>query len=168
MAEQRSWSRLVLQASVIVFSILLALILDAAWEDRSERVEEREVLIGLEEEFEDLADGLNNWALRYVTWKAQTEWLLDSVRVGDILPVVRVDSALVALVWPTTFDAGSGSRDALLESGRLELLRNRELRQRLSGWEAVLDETRDNEQAMRTFVLNVTVPLLGTVTPGRS
>jgi hypothetical protein len=41
MAKQRSWSRLTVEALVIVFSILLALFLDEAWEGISEGAQER-------------------------------------------------------------------------------------------------------------------------------
>ncbi len=42
MVDRRWWPRLFVEAAVIVFSILPALALDAAWEERSERVQEAE------------------------------------------------------------------------------------------------------------------------------
>ena len=42
MVDRRWWPRLFVEAAVIVFSILPALTLDAAWEERSERVQEAE------------------------------------------------------------------------------------------------------------------------------
>ena len=43
MVDRWWWLRVFAEAAVIVFSILPALALDAAWEERSERVQEAEV-----------------------------------------------------------------------------------------------------------------------------
>ena len=47
MVDRRWRPRLFAEAAVIVFSILLALVLEAAWEERSERVQEAELITRL-------------------------------------------------------------------------------------------------------------------------
>ena len=50
--------------------------------------------------------------------------------------------------------------NALISSGRFELLRNRELRIRLAAWEGVFGEVRDDELMSREFVFDRVIPHL--------
>ncbi len=43
------WPRLLAEGAAIVVSILLAFGIDAWWDDRQERIEERKILLGLVE-----------------------------------------------------------------------------------------------------------------------
>ena len=53
-----NWKRIAVEAAAIVVSILLAFAIDAWWDDRQERIEEREVLLGLKSEFSRYRDDL--------------------------------------------------------------------------------------------------------------
>ena len=63
-------------------------------------------------------------------------------------------------MWAPTFDPGSGTRDALVSSGRLELIENVQLRDLLSSWQSLVDELRDNQLAVRSYVPEILVPYL--------
>jgi len=162
------WTRIGAESAAIVLSILLAFWIDSSWERRLEREEAREVLSGLEVEFVALADNLDRTGRRYALWRDRLREVLETDPTN--VSVAKMDTALIALIWPTTFDPGTRNRDALLESGRLELLESRPLRNRLSSWGSVLDETRDNEESMRTLAIQVTAPFLASrgVETGRS
>ena len=45
------WKRIAVEAATIVASILLAIAIDAWWQNRQVRVDEQEVLVGLRAEF---------------------------------------------------------------------------------------------------------------------
>ncbi|MHC4235615.1 MAG: hypothetical protein ACYSUQ_10910, partial [Planctomycetota bacterium] len=53
-----------------------------------------------------------------------------------------------------------GVRDALVSSGRLELIRNAELRMRLATWESFVDEVHENQELMRRQVESAIIPCL--------
>jgi hypothetical protein len=74
-------------------------------------------------------------------------------------PVV-MDSLIYSFLNMTSFDPRTGVLDALVASGRLELIQSRELRAKLAAWDGVVEEVRDNELAMRDFGLNVITPYL--------
>ncbi|MEK0326403.1 MAG: hypothetical protein QQN63_11935, partial [Nitrosopumilus sp.] len=52
----------------------------------------------------------------------------------------------------TPLDPGSGVRDALISSGRLELIRSEELRSRLAEWESLVDEVREAVKVYDDFI----------------
>ena len=56
------WGRILAEGAAIVVSILLAFAIDAWWDNRKERFEEHQILLGLEAEFSDLRDRLDQWA----------------------------------------------------------------------------------------------------------
>ena len=58
--EKLSW--LLLESVLIVVSILLAFWIEAWWSQRNDRIEEIEILIGLEAEFVDVRERLERWA----------------------------------------------------------------------------------------------------------
>ena len=163
------WARLVAESAVIVLSILLAFGIDAWWDDRREAVEAHKILLGLEQEFAGYRASL---AMRVEVTGARAESvarMIGAIRSRTVPPVAVMDTAIVAAVFGGTFDPGSGSRDALIASGKLGLIRNPELRDGLSAWLSVVDEARDNELAMRDFILNVIYPYLArTGRSGRS
>ncbi len=124
MAKQVPWLRIFVEGAVIVLSILLAFGIQAWWDGFQEREEEREVLIGLEAEFVDLQARLQSLT---ATNRRRAElverFLSDSV---PKLEGLAVDSAFRAATVVNVLDQG-GALDALLSSGRLELIRDRDI-----------------------------------------
>ena len=167
MLEERSdpdlkrWGFLFTEALLIVASILLAFALDSWWDERKERVEEAEILHGLEEEF-----FLNRSKLDYRI----EQHMQDLEGMAALLAAANrgywdsadmsVDEAIASLIAPPTTDLGNGVLDALISSGRIELLTNRELRSRLATWEGVFAEVRDDEEMSRDFVFERVIPYL--------
>lgn len=153
--------RLVAEALVIVASILLAFGIDAWWNERQERIEETEILFGLSQEFTHNRAILENRLTEHVTIVRAVEGLLaatyrGSWESGDF----TVIEALGALIGPPTTDLGSGVLDALLSAGRLQVLTNKELRVKLTGWEGVFEEVHDDEMIGRNFVFDRIIPYL--------
>ena len=63
--QKLPWKRLAAEAIAIVASILLAFAIDAAWDERNERMEEKEVLRSLQLEFEANRDEAANVVLTH-------------------------------------------------------------------------------------------------------
>ncbi|MEJ2542417.1 MAG: hypothetical protein P8188_21085 [Gemmatimonadota bacterium] len=158
--ESSRWSFLIAEAILIVVSILLAFAIDAWWADRQVTIEERELLAGLEAEFEFQRSELDRHMERWASVRDGTERLIQITASGVAPSPVVMDSLLFLFLTPTTFDPRQGSLDALTVSGNLGTIRNRELRTRLAAWRGVVEEVRDNEVAMRGFILSVVTPYL--------
>jgi hypothetical protein len=153
------WGLLLSEMVLIVASILLAFALDSWWDERKDRVEEQEILHGLREEFQLNRESLERRLAQHTKEQAELEVLRAASRTGDWPPgELALDTALAAMLTPPTTDLGNGVLDALIGSGRIELLGNRTLRARLAAWRGVMDEVSDDEAINRTFVFTDIIP----------
>lgn len=160
MSDRHGWGRrALLEAPIIVGSILLAFAIDAGWDVRGEGVSRREVLEGLREEYE-------GHRTVYAGHLALAEERLSDI--GRLLTgpsaldegLETIQMSLFQLLTVNTVDPGRGVRDALVSSGKLELLGTVELRIRLAEWEGVVEELRDKQLVMRELVASQIVPYL--------
>ncbi len=163
MTRQIPWLRVFVEGVVIVGSILLAFGLQAWWEGRQEREEAHEIVVGLREEYVQHRAAIERFGDRWELHSRSVNRLLSEIRSESSPPVAAMDTMLWHVIFAGTFDPASGVRDALIASGELDLIQNPELRARLSAWKGLTDELRDNELAMRTFVLNTVFPYLARV-----
>jgi hypothetical protein len=157
----RKWGFLFTEMVLIVASILFAFALDSWWDQRKLGAEEREILLGLQEEFELNRAKLQSRISQHEKNLQAVERLLaasgsDRPHRADL----DVDQSLAALIAPPTTDLGNGVLSALISGGRIELLGNLELRARLAAWEGVIAEVHDDETMGRTIVLDIVLPYL--------
>jgi len=161
MAENQKtpWKRLTIEATAIVGSILLAFAIDAWWEARQDRHEEQQILQGLFAEFEENRTILQRHRARHLQEIQSLERLLNAIAHGrDDNTDATIDTALDGLLAPSTTDLGNGVLDALLSSGRIEILTNRVLRARLAAWHGVIGEVWDDQANNASMVFDLFVP----------
>jgi hypothetical protein len=151
--------RAITEAPIIVGSILLAFAIDAGWGARSERIDRHEILEGLRAEFVEHREAYPRLIERAEERMADMQ-LLMSGEEALTAGLDRVNRSIFQLLIVTTKDPGRGVRDALISSGKLEIIRDVELRMRLADWEGVVDEVRDNQEVMRRLVASQLVPYL--------
>ncbi len=147
------------EGTAIVVSILLAFAIDAWWEERALRIEEQQVLQGLRSEFHSIRDVLSGHMSEHLQHLQALENFLDATGNGGVEeagPIV--DAALLVLLNATTSDLGSGALDALLSSGRIEILTNRTLRAQLAAWEGVIGEVWDDQALNAKSVFEIHIP----------
>ena len=161
MASRISWARVTVEGAVIVVSILLAFGIDAWWDERQDRREEQEALTALRAEFEALdAD----FQVMLPFHRILSDGVESLVSLGGSpdrqLSVAQVDSAFRAALSAPTLDPGRGTLDALLSSGRIELIRDAELQAALTAWGRRIEEIRDGQLVIRDFVRETLVPYL--------
>ena len=153
------WTRIFAEGIAVVASILLAFAIDAWWDERQIRVEEQQILQGLEEEFISIREVLT----RHLDFHLQDIQSLKKVLMTfeDNLSDdagSSVEAALLEMTAPITTDLGNGTLDALLNSGRIDILTNRALRVRLAGWERVIGEVWDDQANNAKMVFEIYLP----------
>lgn len=159
MTQTTKYSRFLLEAFVIVASILLAFGIDAWWDERRERGEEAEILAGLQREFEGYRDILNRRIELHGEILSAITAVLESTEAGAwVSQDWDMDSAIGRALSPPTTDLGGGVRDALVQAGRLELLSNPVLRERLAAWPGFYEEVHDDEVFGREIVFQQMLP----------
>ena len=145
----KSVKRLFVEVVAIVLSILLAFTIDAWWDERKERVEEREVLESLYVEFE--ANKIEAVAVVLVHESSvQSVAALLGMSEDEILALSAeaVAQHIRFFANPRTFDAVRGTVDALTSSGKLGILRDRELREALTTFVNILEDAAEDRDYM--------------------
>ena len=155
---------LALELFVVTVGILLALGVDAWWQAKSDRHEERVILVALRSEFEQARGELSDARAIHETHQASAEQLLGMV--GAPSPVLGDDS--LGALWGrviryTTYDPSIGVLTALLASGRLHLIEDHELRSALAAWPSLLADAADSEDDARAMLMERFLPWLVTV-----
>jgi hypothetical protein len=151
------WKRLSAEGVAIIVSILLAFWIDAWWDGRKDRLEEQEILVGLEIEFVDLRDRLDRWAqINRTGIQFIEQYLSDSVTEMDLQ---SIEYAFFYASGVNVLDQG-GALDALMASGRLERIRNRDIRARLAKWPDWLEDIHTNDMSSRGHAMREVVPFL--------
>ena len=155
------WKRIAVETVAIVASILLAFAIDAWWDERQERIEETEILLGLKSEFsryrEELAGGVEyNERSRLLIAE-----LMAAIRRGAWdSETLSIDLALATVSDEKTHDFGGGVLDAMISAGRLEIISNYELRAKLASWDQVFNEISDDEVRNKTLSEDRIVPYM--------
>ncbi len=153
------WKRLAIEASAIVISILMAFAIDAWWNERQIRYEEQEILQGMREEFMSVHATLaQDMAVHLQDLQSLEDLLLAfenglTENSGSV-----VDAVLLEMLGPGTTDLGNGSLNALLSSGRAEILKSRKLRTLLAAWEGVIGEVLDDQANNAKTVFEIHIP----------
>lgn len=124
--------KLLREGVVIILSILLAFSIDAAWDARQDRLEERALLSALRGDFlASRAEALGTISVHERGGRLIAE--AHALSVDDVteLSSEAVSETLLALATPRTFDPVRGTLDAMIGSGQLDLIRDAELRRAL-------------------------------------
>jgi hypothetical protein len=158
------WTRLIVEGGVIVGSILLAFAIDASWEARSDRVQERVLLAALAEDFRIAREEFAEVRVAHRTVLGAMEQLLTWGESGTVPEEQRaqVDTVLSRVFWRETFDPPMGTVATILGSGRLDLLESQELVTALTRWTAVVEDFKELETAGTEHFYQTLYPFLST------
>jgi len=152
----------ILDALVIVTSILLAFGLDAWWASQQRAIETHELMATLLTEFDAAAyefDRVNNRNSEVVVAADSLLALYNSGAALFVAPGLLANLILVA-----TMDPPTGTLNAMLSSGDIRLIQNQELKALLAAWPAVLADIIEEEQSTAKFVEEQLIPHLSTAT----
>ncbi len=159
--ENIPWKRLVIEGAAVVVSILLAFAIDAWWDNRQERVGEQDALLGLRAEYQNHLDEISRAKARHLAYlRAIDELVRACGKRSWQSDEFSIDDAIFALLIPETNDLGTGVRDTLISSGKIEILSDRQLRYELSEWDSVVDELLDDQQHNKGIVFDIVLPYL--------
>ena len=150
-----------MESGLIVGSILLALFLDAAWDYRTDRVQEAEYIEGLREEFQANQRELSVDAARRDEMATLTARALLATETGG--PALEADSARLvigALLDYRFYSPSEAVLNDLISSGSLSILRSAELRRALMQYLQECERLRVAEERERDFAAGALEPYL--------
>ncbi len=146
------WLRIFVEGGVIVGSILLAFSLDAWWDNRSREAELGDQLDVVAREMQSARVALQR-ALDAHDINAHRAEQLRSVlsQVADGSEVIVSDTLIGPLLPQVTADVTTGSLDAFVAAGGLELIEDVDIRGQLLQWPTMIEDLLDDEIYLRNF-----------------
>ena len=147
--------------AILVTGILLAFALDAWWDDQQDIRRETEILRALSREFRDLQAELDRQAeLREHLLHTNLSTLLLLQREQFGRSIVIPDTIAQWLAISLTLDLPQSSLQGVISSGRIDLIRDRELRSMLAAWPALVRDAQEELAQDRLIVYERLIPLL--------
>ena len=152
------WKRLAVEAAAIVASILLAFAIDAWWEERLERNDEREQLARLRVEFTENIRLIDRRTFESIILDACKEFF-DLIETAQSRGDTAIDvpaRMIVRILTAPTFDAHTPILNGLIRSGRLEIIEDQRILAPIAEWDRLLrDYTSFAERARRSVDLHL-------------
>ncbi|MCK0178160.1 DUF6090 family protein [Flavobacteriaceae bacterium S0862] len=146
---------------LVVIGILIALSLNNWKEDLDNRGEENRILSGLKQEFEANLSELNrNIKLNTAAVKSTSD-LIYLIRGENPFSNTRyVDSLLYLAYMFGSFDAQSGLIDEVISSGKLSIINDSELRDRLTSFSGILENAEEDYKIRADYYMNQITPYI--------
>jgi hypothetical protein len=122
----RRWGRVVAEGILIVFSILLAFAIEAWWSQRGDNQDEAEALQVLRDDFVESVERLASARSEHVDVRGASVRLLAMTgpEANQVVSDPVMDTLVMALIaYPRVLPV-TATYDALIASGRIELLTN--------------------------------------------
>jgi len=151
-ARQIPWLRIFVEGAVIVGSILLAFGVDAWWSEVQDREAEQQALAGLASDFTANAERIRTTIRVH---EAAEALVRDLGKMSEVqLSAVPPDSVrlyVTAQAVPMSFDPQDGTLDAIIASGRLELITDTRLREALVEWKSLVEDAEEEVAELREW-----------------
>lgn len=132
---------------LVMIGILLALQVNNWNTNRLNRIEESSILNQLKEEYKAKMDELNQKvAIRNLMIESSQKILENIYNENYDLPIDSLNVYLGQSYLTPTYNASNAVTEELLNSGKLYLITNKELRKLISEWSGQLDKLTEEEQ----------------------
>ena len=156
------WLRITVEGGAILLSILLAFWIDAWWDDRADRQQERALLNALSQDFHAAREEFETISAGHRRVIRSMEQILYWAEAGAVPEADRldVDVRLSNVFYRPTFDPPMGAVDTILASGRLDLLGNPTLVTELTRWSSLVKDLNEHEDAAANHFYETVYPYL--------
>lgn len=146
---------------LVVIGILIALQINNWNHDYQDRRQENQILSQLLQEYKSNLDQINDKiALRNETLNSCIRFLEYRKKDFNEISVDSVDAHLFRISIRPTFDPELSVSNELINSGKLYLLENDELRNSISSYASFLSELSEEEQVILNITENQLIPFL--------
>ena len=143
---------------LVVIGILIALSINNWNHERLNKNQEIKILIGVKGELNDLIERLDNWTQFNRTGERLTSEILNFNRIE--VKKQTMDSLFSSMLFVNVFDKGGGRLETVILEGNLELIRNNNIREKLSRWPDMLEDLHTNDLSLRNLVWGEIIPFL--------
>ncbi len=142
--RQQNWFAVALEIAIVVFGVVIGFQVTAWAEERADRNREQEYLSQLVTDFEQI-EGTLAYSVAWAEERLEQAEIIQEVLEGTVAETVRAKDIALALYAPGLIVDIPVPRDTwadLVSTGRLQLLRNRDLRWTISAFYRNADQQR--------------------------
>ncbi len=161
--QRQDWFAVALEIFIVVLGVAIGFQVTEWGNERAARAEERELLQGLRREFVEVAAGIESQVEKHRRVEAAVASTLVALRQARRDGAAYATIADTTLMWAlvgTTTQFSQGVLSGTLRTGRLDLIRNLELRTALAEWDGVLADVTEDELDARNIGIDHIEPML--------
>ncbi len=146
---------------LVVIGILIALQINNWNENKIKNLKEIEILLGLKNEFENNLESLIT-SHKFSLNSNKACFALTQIIQNDEVSskFIEVDSLIKVLINFSAFEAKTGTTDEIINSGKLNLLKNDNLRNQLTLWSGILRNAKGDHKYRSDNYTHNLVPFL--------
>jgi hypothetical protein len=146
---------------LVVIGILIALQINTWNEEQIEKRKEQSILIGLHETFLHNLENLN-YVIATSHEAFDSSKTLLSLMGPDASDYTnnQVDSLVSLMINYSTYDPSVGAVEDVINSGKLNIIQNKELKSNISDWSGMLDDTKKDIDIANNHSFNILVVFL--------
>ncbi|MCK0110383.1 DUF6090 family protein [Flavobacteriaceae bacterium S0825] len=146
---------------LVMIGILLALQVNSWNQMRLDRIEEKTILSNLHSEFqENKILSTQNINLMKGAMKANKDLMALMGSSGDELQKHNLDSLFYSSLPAAQFTASEQSISNIIQGGRMNIIRNQEIKKLLYQWQAQLDAVEIRERALDNWSYQQILPIM--------
>jgi hypothetical protein len=161
--QRQDWFAVVLEVLIVVLGVAIGFQVTEWGNARAARAQEQELLRGLRAEFVEVAAGIEAQVQKHRRVETAVANTLAAMRRAQGAGAAYAPVADSTLVWAlvsTTTQFSQGVLSGTLRTGRLDLVRDLELRTALSEWDGVLADVTEDELDARDIGIDHIDPML--------
>lgn len=161
--REQNWFAVFLEFAIVVLGVVIGFQVTAWGDERAAREQEQALLAGLKVEFLQVLVDLQRQVEVHERVQEALSIAIDELTEAQAAGLPAAAIADTSLSWsfvaPTT-QLSQGILNGTLSAGRLELIRDQELRTALAEWAGVMADVTEDEIAARQIVINQLGPTL--------
>lgn len=161
MPDRNRFARLLWEAAMIVFSILLAFAINAAWQKHGERKEEKRILSALRDEFTVNQERIAQIVAFHTSLRTTAVSLMQATTQPATTSSETTDQLITDVSWWGGFiSPESAALDAIVLGGKLDVIEDETLRRLLTAWRRDVSDAAAQETQEYDHYSRVWLPLL--------
>jgi hypothetical protein len=153
---------------LVVIGILIALQINNWNEDRKNRTIEKETLSSLKSDLQSALEQLETKINQNKGYRILDSILLDAIYYKKEIPVDSLENLTLKHIWSPGFDPELGTLNEILSSGKMEIIKNVELKRHISTWNKYMDELTETDDNLLYLDLEVKTPMYSEYLPYRN
>lgn len=149
---------------LVVTGILIALAINNWNQGRLGRIEEQKLLENIRVDFGEAVRTLGSLNRRRDESIQNFHMLIEALQLGNSANTTHLDSLLGKSIFTPTYNGKNSSLSIIINSGKINLIKNEELKSLLLKWPQQVEDMTEGEQDAKKLTYETWIPLISSYT----